>query len=355
MSTPIASGASASAAAAAHSDPRLPLVQAFVQSHAPAYGLRADTLAPASADASFRRYFRVQGAAASYIVMDAPPSHEDCRPFIHVAQLFGATGIQVPRVLEQDLAGGFLLLTDLGRQTYLTALRSEAASASVLYLDALNALVQLQRGTVPDSLPSYDAERLKREMMLFPEWYLDRHLGKPATAEQMKTIDAAFDTILKVNLAEPQVYVHRDYHSRNLMRTAEHNPGVLDFQDAVIGPMSYDLVSLLRDAYIEWPEEQQLDWAVRYWERARTAGLPVREDFGDFWRDFEIMGLQRHLKVLGIFARLYHRDGKDGYLKDIPLVSKYARAVMERYRIFLPLLKILDEAEGYARPTGYTF
>jgi N-acetylmuramate 1-kinase len=259
----------------------------------------------------------------------------------------------VPHVFAQDLAQGFLLLEDLGTRTYLPELNEH--SAATLYGSAFDALIKIQQATRTDQLPQYDAQRLTQEMMLFPVWYLDKHLGKPPTAAQMNVLQSAFETILKVNLAEPQVYVHRDFHSRNLMVAHVNNPGIIDFQDAVIGPISYDLVSLLRDAYIQWPEAQQIDFAIRYWEKARVAGLPIRHDFGEFWRDFELMGLQRHLKVLGIFARLYHRDGKEGYLKDIPLVSKYTRAVLERYRVFLPLLKILDAAENYARPVGYTF
>jgi aminoglycoside/choline kinase family phosphotransferase len=285
--------------------------------------------------------------------MDAPPSHEDCKPFLHVAQLFGAAGAHVPRVLAQDLDNGFLLLEDLGTRTYLPELNENTAPA--LYQAAFDAQIKIQLATQAGELPPYDTQRLMAEMMLFPQWYLDKHLGKPATNDQLNTLKAAFEAIVKVNLAEPQVYVHRDFHSRNLMLTTENSPGIIDFQDAVIGPISYDLVSLLRDAYIEWPEALQIDLAIRYWEKARAAGLPVRHDFGEFWRDFELMGLQRHLKVLGIFARLHHRDGKDGYLKDIPLVSQYTRAALERYRAFLPVLKILDAAENYSRAAGYTF
>jgi N-acetylmuramate 1-kinase len=333
---------------------RLVGAQEFVRNNRAPLGLDADSLASASADASFRRYFRVTGdAGRTYIVMDAPPSHEDCTRFLHAGQLFGSAGAHVPHVFVQDLEQGYLLLEDLGAHTYLHELSTQSAPA--LYNDAFDTLIKIQLATRADALPPYNTQRLTNEMMLFPVWYLDTHLGKPATDAQMNTLNAAFETILKVNLAEPQVYVHRDFHSRNLMLTQPNNPGVIDFQDAVVGPMSYDMVSLLRDAYIEWPEAQQLDFAIRYWEKARAAGLPVRHDFGDFWRDFEIMGLQRHLKVLGIFARLYHRDGKEGYLKDLPLVSKYTRAALERYRVFLPLLKILDAAENYSRPTGYTF
>ncbi|MFM2398787.1 MAG: hypothetical protein RL341_944 [Pseudomonadota bacterium] len=325
----------------------------FVQQLQSQYGLAPETLQIASADASFRRYFRVHAGSTSYIIMDAPPTHENCAPYLHVSQLFGAAGVHVPQIHAQDLEQGFLLLEDLGQTMYLPQLTQSSAPA--LYSAAFDALMKIQRASKPAELRPYNRERLINEMMLFPTWYLDKHLGRPASTDQMNVITAAFETIAKAALAQSTVYVHRDFHSRNLMVTQQDSPGVIDFQDALHGPITYDLVSLLRDAYIEWPEQQQIDWTIRYWEKARAAALPVPQDFGEFWRDFELMGLQRHLKVLGIFARLYHRDGKDGYLKDIPLVSRYTRAVLERYRVFLPLLKILDAAENYQRPTGYTF
>ncbi len=298
-------------------------------------------LAPASADASFRRYFRARfDDGSTRVVMDAPPAHEDCRPWLHVQQLFHAAGVHVPDVLATDLDHGFLLLSDLGSTTYLNAF--DGTNPPALYGDATDALVRIQLASKPGELPAYDRALLKRELDLFPDWYIARHLHLEMTTAQRETLAAAFEKILAVNLAEPAVFVHRDYHSRNLM-VAEPNPGIIDFQDAVYGPISYDLVSLLRDAYVEWPEELVLDWAVRYWEKARKAGLPVRADFGDFYRDFEWMGVQRHIKVLGIFARLYHRDGKDGYLRDMPLVAKYLRAACARYRDLGPLLKLLDE------------
>jgi N-acetylmuramate 1-kinase len=300
-------------------------------------------LTPASADASFRRYFRAAFAdGASRIVMDAPPEREDCAPWLHVQRILHDAGVHVPEVLATDLEQGFLLLSDLGSTTYLAAF--DADNPATLYRDALDALVRIQVASQPGQLPPYDRALLKRELDLFPDWYVARHLNIELSPAQRKTLDDAFEKILAVNLAEPSVYVHRDYHSRNLMVTAP-NPGVIDFQDAVFGPISYDLVSLLRDAYVEWPEELVLDWAVRYWEKARHAGLPVRADFADFYRDFEWMGVQRHLKVLGIFARLCHRDGKQGYLNDMPLVAKYLRAACARYRDLGPLLKLLDELE----------
>ncbi|MBT9540129.1 phosphotransferase [Thiobacillus sp.] len=305
-------------------------------------------IAPASADASFRRYFRVASIESGvkgrdYIVMDAPPAHEDCRPFIAVAKLFGDAGVHVPQVLAADLEQGFLLLTDLGNTTYLSALNENSARA--LYLASNDALIRIQQASRPGVLPEYDRALLTRELMLFPEWYVTKHLGVTLSEEQSGHLHTVFERLLANNLDQPQVYVHRDWHSRNLM-VSDPNPGILDFQDAVYGPITYDLASIYRDAYIEWDEEHQLDWVIRYWEKARAAGLPVRTDFGDFWRDFEWMGAQRHIKVLGIFARLYHRDGKDGYLKDMPLVMRYLRKVCERYIELKPLFHLLEELEG---------
>ena len=314
-------------------------------------------IAPASADASFRRYFRVTAKGRDYIVMDAPPAHEDCRPFIAVARLFGDAGVHVPQVLAQDLDQGFLLLTDLGNTTYLSALNEAASNQGVareLYLASNDALIRIQQASRPGVLPEYDRALLTRELMLFPEWYVAKHLGVTMTAEQTAMLDTAFGRLLANNLAQPQVYVHRDWHSRNLM-VSDPNPGILDFQDAVYGPITYDLASIYRDAYIQWDEEMQLDWVIRYWEKARAARLPVPEDFGAFWRDFEWMGAQRHIKVLGIFARLYHRDGKDGYLKDMPLVMHYLRKVCERYDELKPLLFLLDALQDRAPQAGYTF
>jgi aminoglycoside/choline kinase family phosphotransferase len=309
-------------------------------------------IAPASADASFRRYFRVTAKGRDYIVMDAPPAHEDCRPFIAVARLFGEAGVHVPQVLAQDLDQGFLLLTDLGNTTYLSALNE--STARELYLASNDALIRIQLASRPGVLPEYDRALLTRELMLFPEWYVAKHLGVELKDEQKAILGTVFESLLANNLAQPQVYVHRDWHSRNLM-VSDPNPGILDFQDAVYGPITYDLASIYRDAYIQWDEEQQLDWVIRYWEKARAARLPVREDFGEFWHDFEWMGAQRQIKVLGIFARLYHRDGKDGYLKDMPLVMHYLRKVCERYDELKPLLFLLEALEDRQPQTGYTF
>lgn len=316
---------------------------------------RQFTLAPASADASFRRYFRVTlDDGATLIVMDAPPAHEDCRPWLHVQQLFSAAGAHVPAVLAQDIERGFLLLSDLGNATYLSVLNADNATA--LYRDAITALVNIQQASRPGVLPDYDRALLRRELDLFPEWYLTRHHGLRLDDAARAELDTVFERILKINLAEPRVFVHRDYHSRNLMYLAEGaNPGIIDFQDAVYGPISYDLASLFKDAYIAWDEETTLDWLIRYWEQARGAGLPVAADFAAFYRDYEWMGLQRHLKVLGIFARLYHRDGKDGYLKDLPLVEQHVRKTCVRYAGLKPILTLLDLTTKQAPQTGYTF
>ena len=290
-------------------------------------------LEPASADASFRRYFRVRAAGESFIVMDAPPAHEDCRPFVRVARLMADAGLHVPRVIAEDLERGFLLLSDLGTAGYLQALNADTADD--LFRDAVDALLRWQLASKPGVLPPYDAALLTRELQLFPDWYVGRHRAIALDAPQRAALDAVFALILKNNLAQPAVYVHRDYMPRNLM-VCEPNPGVLDFQDAVYGPVTYDIASLFKDAFISWDEERVLDWTARYWEKAKRAGLPVAPDFGEFYRDFEWMGLQRHLKVLGIFARLNYRDGKSSYLEDTPRFIGYVRAVAARYAALPP-------------------
>ena len=300
------------------------------------------TLTPASADASFRRYFRATFADGSTrVVMDAPPQHENCEPFLHIGKLFEAAGTHVPHVYAQDLAQGFLLLSDLGNTTYLQALNQD--NAKQLYAAATDALIKIQLASKPDELPPYNQALLRRELDLLPEWYIGKHLGVILSDKQKAKLEEVFQRILASNLAQPCVYVHRDYHSRNLMFVPDNNPGILDFQDAVYGPITYDLASLFKDAYIRWEEADIIDWLISYWEKARKAGLPVREDFGEFYRDYEMMGVQRHIKVLGIFARLYHRDGKDGYLKDMPLVMEYLHKACERYIDLKPLLNILLE------------
>lgn len=330
----------------------------WLEAQAASHGLDIGSLRTASADASFRRYFRIDGRDGSRIVMDAPPAHEDCRPFAGVAALLRGGGLEAPEVLSWDEPHGFMLLTDLGTTTYLEALqRGDAAQTNALYLAALDALVQLQRIDAQTRVPAYDRALLQRELDLFPTWYIERHCRHTLDDKALAQLQRCFGLILDACTAQPGVLVHRDYHSRNLMLPREPGgqPGLLDFQDAVWGPVSYDLASLLRDAYVEWDEATQLDWAVRYWERGRKVGLPLAADFGSFWRDFEWMGLQRHLKVLGIFARLCHRDGKDGYLKDLPLVWRYAHRVASRYNGLGPLAHLLERLAGTQRESGYTF
>lgn len=290
------------------------------------------TLTPASADASFRRYFRVVHQGDSYVVMDAPPEKENSRPFIAISKMLFDVGLNVPAVMDSDLQQGFLLLSDLGSRPYLDELNAD--SVERLYGDALSALATIQT-CIPGSgdLPPYDHALLIAEMELFREWLLGRHLGITPDTAQAAVIDAAFALLAENALQQPRVCVHRDYHSRNLMVTERNNPGILDFQDAVVGPVTYDLVSLLRDCYIEWPRAQVEDWALGYQELALQSGI-LREEHDDparFLRWFDLMGMQRHLKAAGIFARLNHRDGKPGYLGDIPRTLGYVVEVAGRY------------------------
>ncbi|HJQ62380.1 MAG TPA: phosphotransferase [Burkholderiales bacterium] len=310
------------------------------------------SLAPASEDASFRRYFRVMHRGRSWIVMDAPPEREDCRPFIGVAKLMRDAGLNVPEIVAQDPDRGLLLLTDLGTTTYLKALNDE--NADRLFGDAIEALIELQRASRSGVLPPYDETLLSRELQLFPDWYVKRHLGMALDTQECELLAQGAALLIARALAQPKVYVHRDYMPRNLM-VSDPNPGILDFQDAVFGPITYDVVSLFRDAFVSWDESRVLDWTVRYWEKARHAGLPVAPDFAEFYRDFEWMGLQRHLKVLGIFARIWYRDGKRGYLEDIPRFLRYARATCERYRELAPIRTLLEKLERRQSSVGYTF
>ena len=306
---------------------------------------------PASADASFRRYWRAALAdGRSYIVMDAPPDREDCRPFVRVAGMLHEAGVNAPRVLAQDLGQGFLLLTDLGTRTYLEELNE--SNAARLFGDAIDALLRWQLATRPGALPPYDEALLRREMNLFPEWYVGKHLQKTLSRSQSEALEHIFRLLVDSALAQPVVYVHRDYMPRNLM-VCEPNPGVLDFQDAVIGPITYDVVSLMRDAFLSWEEERVLDCAARYWEKAKRAQLPVTADFAEFWRAFEWMGLQRHLKVLGIFCRLKHRDGKPAYSADLPRFFGYAHKVATRYNGLRPLARLLEPLMGTDRVEAF--
>ena len=276
--------------------------------------------------------------------MDAPPEHEDCAAFIRVSGLLLGAGLHAPKVLAHDLEQGFLLLTDLGNTTFMAALEQDRQRAPALFDDATSALVQWQLATRAGVLPDYDGPLLRRELGLFPEWYVRRHRGQALDPPQAGVLARMFDLIVASNLAQPRVFVHRDFMPRNLM-VADPNPGILDFQDAVLGPVTYDVASLFRDAFISWDEAEVLDGTIRYWEKARRAGIPVTSDFGEFWRDVEWMGLQRHLKVLGIFARLHYRDGKSGYLADTPRFVGYVRATAQRYQALLPLARLLDVIE----------
>ncbi len=325
-----------------------------------AHRLVPGSLRPASADASFRRYLRIDDEASnSLIIMDAPPDKEDCRPFVKVAALMQAAGLLVPRVLAWDEPQGFMLLDDLGRQTMMEVIdpaRPEANQA--LYLRAVEALVAWQQASRPGVLPAYDEALLLRELQLFPDWYLGQHRGIAVEGSTRETLDATFGLIIARNLAAPTVYVHRDFMPRNLMipgQPAEPRLGVLDFQDAVHGPITYDIASLMRDAFLSWDEEVVLDITVRYWQAARKAGLPVDADFGEFWRAVEWMGLQRHLKVAGIFARLTLRDGKAKYLADTPRFIAYIRATARRYRELTPLLRLVDQVEGTSMTEAFSF
>lgn len=293
-------------------------------------GLDDYQLAPASADASFRRYFRVSWDGQSRVVMDAPPEKEDTGPFIGIAAQFKKLGLNVPVVLELDAVNGFLLLTDLGSQDYLSAL--DRQSVAPLYSAALGALLKLQSCVIPADypFPLYDRTLLMNEMGLFRDWYLGRHLGMGLSTESQAMLSRLFDTLADSALAQPQAVVHRDYHSRNLM-VCEPKPGILDFQDAVIGPLTYDLVSLLRDCYIAWPRRQVEHWVEQYYQKLLAEEMLRDVDSGQFLAWFDLMGVQRHLKASGIFARLNYRDGKQGYLKDIPRTMGYVKEVAGRY------------------------
>ncbi len=310
----------------------------------------------AAADADFRRYFRAVFAdGRSVVCMDAPPDKMSIAPYIQVQQLFDM--VHVPAILAADEAQGFMALEDLGQTTYLAALQHDPRLPvhQTLLLDAIDELVQLQLGSRAGVLPEYDAAVMRREMQLFPDWFVAKELGQSFNFKQQQLWQQTLDALLPPLTAQPQVYVHRDFIVRNLMLTRER-PGVLDFQDALYGPISYDLVSLLRDAFIEWEEEFVLDLVIRYWEKARAAGLPVTADFDAFYRDFEWMGVQRHLKVAGIFARLYHRDGKDKYRSEIPRFLNYLRRSSRRYNALAPLYALLVELVGDEElQTGYTF
>jgi N-acetylmuramate 1-kinase len=332
-----------------------------------AHGLQVASLRLASADASFRRYFRIDTSKGSRIIMDAPPERENCQPFVKVAQLMHAAGLHAPDILAWDEPLGFMLLSDLGGQTMMQVIDKTTPQANLpLYLQAVDALVAWQLSSRPDVLPPYDEALLRRELELFPDWYLVQHKGLDIDKDMRFTLDNMFKQIIAANLAQPSVYVHRDFMPRNLMAPPGGSAvraatsvgsclGVLDFQDAVYGPITYDIASLMRDAFLSWEEDFCLDVTIRYWEKARKAGLPVGEDFGEFYRGVEWMGLQRHLKVAGIFARLTLRDGKPQYLADTPRFITYIRATCARYRELKPLLRLVDKVEGIVEPDVFGF
>ncbi len=336
---------------------RLSALKNWLHGIAGSHGLDIGSLRPASSDASFRRYYRLGTASGTAIAMDAPPGQEDCRPFVHVTGLLAQAGLTVPAILAQDLQQGFLLLSDLGEQTYYQAIQAglDDARLQKLYRDAIAALVRMQ-GASTTGLPAYDAGRLAQELAVFPEWYAQRHCQASLGAAENTVLEETFAALIADNIKQPSVLVHRDFHSPNLMvGAAQENPGIIDYQDALVGPLSYDIASLVMDARTTWEEAQQLDWAIRYWEAARAAGLAVPGDFSDFHRAYEWMGLQRNLRILGVFARLSHRDGKHHYLDHIPRVNTYVRQVAGRYNVFRPLLRLLDKLENRQVTTGYTF
>jgi len=356
---PPANGAATLSHPIAWSDPqRAEAFAQWLEQTAGPHRLLPETVRLASADASFRRYFRIDAGdgATTRIVMDAPPAQENSAPFVHVAKLMSAAGVNAPQVLEWDQAQGFLLLDDLGLQTMLDVIDpGDPDAARPLYAQAIDALIQWQLASRPDVLPPYDRALLERELALFPQWYVAQHRGLRVEGKLQERLERSFKLIVESNLAAPSVYVHRDFMPRNLMITDGRALGVLDFQDAVHGPITYDIASLMRDAFLSWDEDFVLDITVRYWEQARKAGLPVDEDFGAFYRAVEWMGLQRHLKVAGIFARLTLRDGKPRYLADTPRFIAYIRATAGRYRELAPLLRAIDEIEGTQPASGFAY
>lgn len=326
----------------------------WLKSIAPQYGLKLDSEEVASADASFRHYYRLQGdKGKSYIVMDAPPEQESIESFVKVTHLFESAHLNVPTIYEENAQHGFLLLKDLGKNTYLDVLNED--NAREFFEKAIDALIQWQLISKPGVLPEYDRAVLSREINLFPEWYISVHRKMTLDDRQTALMKMCFERILKNNLAQEKVFVHRDYMPRNLMATSENVPGILDYQDALYGPIAYDIASLMRDAFISWGEVFVIDMTIRYWEKARKVGLPVPADFGLFWRDVEWMGIQRHLKVLGIFARINYRDGKPKYLADTPRFIGYVRETANRYDELKPLLYLMDQIENSVPKFGYTF
>lgn len=334
----------------------------WLSAHADKYQFDFDSLQVASSDASFRSYYRIYSTALdkTLVIMDAPPPQENCAVFVEIARLLDKQGLNVPKILEQDDTLGFLLQSDLGNTTYYQAVQTgiDDAQLQTIYRDALDALVQMQK-TPAEHLPPYDAPRLRDEMNLFEEWYIQKYCQNELNDAEKQRLYPVLDALAEFNAQEPQVFVHRDFHSPNLMlikpEDGSRNPAIIDFQDALYGPLSYDLASLVMDARTTWEEPQQLDWAIRYWEKARAAGLPVPSDFGDFHRNYEAMSLQRNLRVLGVFARLALRDNKKHYLDHIPRVIAYIRQVANRYNDYAIIARILDRLENITLEARYTF
>lgn len=363
--SPTPAGTIAATEAVYWADPaRETLFTQWLSSLTATHALLPHTLRPASADASFRRYLRVDAVnGSSFIVMDAPPDKEDCHPFVHVQKLLKGAGVLAPDVLAWDASNGFMLLTDFGNQTLIGLLSPERpADAHRWYLQSVDTLIEWQKASHPGVLPEYNDALLRRELHLFPEWYLGRHRQWVATDAQQALLQRTFDAIIANNLDAPSVFVHRDFMTRNLMVTPDNTLAVLDFQDAVYGPVTYDIASLLRDAFISWEEDFVIDITVRYWEKARRAGIVGAgsasgwgADFGEFYRAVDWMALQRHLKVAGIFARLTLRDGKPKYLADTPRFIQYIRQTASRYRELTPLLRLVDEVEGTQPAYGFAY
>ena len=326
-------------------DDRLALVTQWLSSLSPSYQLKPETLRRASSDAGFRRYFRVDAQSGTFIVMDAPPEKENIVPFIKVDAIFTRAGLNVPRIWEADKDRGLMLLSDLGTQTFLDVLQDDRSVAPSFFDSATTALAAFQSISQPGMVPEYSAEKIRQELDLFPQWYVKRHRGTDFDEREKTIWESVCNALTASMLAEEKVLVHRDFMPRNLM-VSDPMPGILDFQDALYGPVSYDIASLMRDAFISWDEEFTLDVSIRYWEKARAAGIPVPKDFGVFWQQIEWTGMQRHLKVLGIFARLCYRDNKPKYLADTPRFVAYVRHTASRYGQLQPILTILDRLEG---------
>ncbi len=334
----------------ADSDPRLSALRTWLFTLPAALDIAPNTLATASSDASFRRYFRVTAGKRSLIVMDAPPEQENCAPFVDIARRLAGAGLNVPHIVAHDASLGFMALTDLGARTYYQAIQQgvQDQQLQTLYKDALDALVRMQSADI-DGLAAFDRARFLDELSVFPQWYVGRHHGVTLDDAARQNLQNVFELLATTSAEGPQVLVHRDFHSPNLMMSEQAadgpNPGIIDFQDALRGPLAYDLASLVMDARTTWEEPQQLDWAIRYWEKAKQAGLPIDTDFADFHRRYEWIGLQRNLRILGVFTRLNYRDGKAHYLDHLPRVNAYVRQVATRYGVFNPLRKVLDQLD----------